>query len=293
MIGFGKALITCSLSIVDGNTAQGGLHFISTRICSICYTKDRTIQCYLAVRRITTRLIWIGCVRLLGNDVCGRSQCAAVITIDGNSLDLVGAQLVKRNWCFVERALLRGVATIDGVVDLSTCGLARDGHVFALIIRASLGREHRLGHSSCLTRLVVIIAERHVLLVAPDIVFQARIVDERVAIALNLLYSIITGRLNIIDEVTLRPVHKHINHPIGQPFILCREDLRCLTFRPIRTFILIACSHIEVDTSHIALDFIIWLKYGTTIACGFTAAQFRIIILGRISNATYLSQKIA
>ena len=85
-------------------------------------------------------------------------------------------------------------------------------------------RKSRTGYIVLLTTIIVVVAKRHILLVAPDVVLQAWIIHKGITVSLNSRYSIIAGYLYLIDRIKFRPNHHHVDNPVLQSEIFVRKN---------------------------------------------------------------------
>ena len=62
--------------------------------------------------------------------------------------------------------------------------------------------------------LIIVIGEGYIFLAAPDVLFQPRIIDERVAVLLQVPDTGIAVDLFLAHRVFLRPFHQHLLLPV-------------------------------------------------------------------------------
>ena len=111
--------------------------------------------------------------------------------------------------------------------------------------------------------LVVVVAERHVLHVAPDVTLQTRIVDERVAVLLHAVGSVVTVHLLLAHGVLLSSLQQQVERPLLVSRIGVAGEHRA---RPTAYLALVACSHVEIDAREVALVHIVRLEHCARVA---------------------------
>ena len=173
------------------------------------------------------------------------------------------------------RACHFGLA-IDGVVDAGTCRGARDGHLRTSIYDTSSGREY--GHSGhnglgvcAATAFVVVGVESDICSASPDVLFQARVVNVRIAVVLNAIYGIVARNFLLAHRVLGGPTKQHGDGPtgVGGIFVACQHRTA-----PRGDFVLVGRGHIEIVAREVALVFIVGLKYGAAVSRRGAGAQF-------------------
>ena len=165
---------------------------------------------------------------------------------------------------------------IDGVVDAGTCRGARDGHLRTSIYDTSSGREHGHGGHNGLgvcaaTAFVVVGVESDICSASPDVLFQTRIVNVRIAVVLNAIYGIVARNLLFAHRVLGGPTKQHSDGPTGIGGVFVAREHRTA---PRGDFVLVGRGHIEIVAREVALVFIVGLKHGAAVSRRGAGTQF-------------------
>ena len=110
--------------------------------------------------------------------------------------------------------------------------------------------------------------------VAPDVFCQFGVVDERVAVALNLIDGLVALDLLLADRVQTGPFHQHVDGPGREGLIAVGGIVQLGTAGPGGQFILVASGHIEIGACQVTLVFVVGLEHGAAVAGIGACAQF-------------------
>ena len=158
--------------------------------------------------------------------------------------------------------------------------------------RVRVGVWRRIGVR--IAAVVVVIAERLLHLVTPHILLQSRIVDVGVAVSLTLIHRIVAIDLLLAYRVFLRPAQQHLQKPSLEHRIRIACKHRCSAIViPRRHFVLIACSHVEVDTCDVTLIFVVRLKHSTAISLYRAGSQLTETVVRGVCRTVCLAIRIA
>ena len=224
-----------------------------------------------------------------GDDVGSRGHAAHGAALCGNGLH--GGGLADGDGRGVALAGGRGRGAVGGVVDGGTLSGADNLHLLRLGIGAAGGGEVRRAHGHGFFARVHRVVERLRLFLAPDVVLQSGIVDERVAVVLQGIDSLVARQLDIVDGVLLRPAHEHFQEPRGQAGIgLAVEAVGAVGTAPGGDFALVAGHHVEIGARHVALDFVVGLEALACVAVHRAAAHQAVVVLGVIRHRAHLAE---
>ena len=87
---------------------------------------------------------------------------------------------------------------------------------------------------------------------------QFWVVDKRVAVFLLCVCSVVALSFLFADRVVAVPFQEHIQSPIGEHRVLVAGEHFAV---PRRDEVVVACGHVEVGASEVALELIVWFPH--------------------------------
>ena len=110
----------------------------------------------------------------------------------------------------------------------------------------------------------MVVAEGHVLFVAPYVLLQSRVVNIGIAVVLTAVHGIVAIYLLLAYRVFLGPPQQHLDEPclVGRVCVASKHG----RLVPRGYLVLVASGHVEVDAGKIALVLIVWLEHCARIA---------------------------
>ena len=267
--------ILAVVAVIDGLRVLHLLHgYLITNAVEVL-TPDA-----FAFLRLLTSLDDVGCHRHMAHG----------IVLRGNGLQRRG--LLDGDGCSISGARRGWRGAVGGVVDGSTVGRRDDGHGQRLCIDAAHRREVGLMNGSGSATRLHGVVEGFVLHRAPDVMLQARVVNERIAVLLQRCHSLVALQLHLVDGVALRPFHEHLQEPVGEGRIGgAIEAIREVGATPCGEVVLVTGRHIEIGTCHVALDFIVRLEALAAVARHLAATHQAVVVCGVVGHRAHLAKR--
>ena len=236
-----RIVVGCSLRLQVVTTAAGSIQIAATDI-------EEEAAAFL----------------LEGDDLCGLAWCERAVVVDCHVACCRAVIGVLRGAEDI-RCLVTDVGNQYLVAGSQRRGIGHQFIAWGVVVRIDGGfvRIDRLD--------IVVIAEGFVHTDTPDVFLQTGIVDEGVAVFLNVVDSVVAGCFFLADGVVLRPLHQHLQLPFLQTGIgIAVDDIYdvggTIVGIPVGEFFFVAGHHIEICTREVTLIFVVRFEDGTAVS---------------------------